>query len=180
MRTNTRMKLTALAAAMGLVVSSGAFADNEATQNVTVTVPTIQEISVTDATVSLVMVAPAAGSQVAPITNQAAGTWSISTNSTSATQKLSAQISAGVGAGLKLTVNAAAPDAITGGVAAPGVLSLDEDSDDTPDAAEIVTTIPAVFDSGMVITYTLEPTSATAIPAAVSTTPTVTFTLTDS
>jgi hypothetical protein len=170
MRTNTRMKLTALAAAVGLVVSSGVAGGEltTATQTVNYEVPAINLISVSGPA-TLTIVAPEAGQEIATADDKTT-TWDITTNNQT-TMKLTAQIPLPLGAGLVLTLGAEGPTGSTGTIGSPKTLSTGTDAT-TPQ--DVVTNISAITEGGLSLEYYL---SATAGAAPVDTSQSVTFTL---
>jgi len=168
MKTTQLFKLSALTMAVGMVVSGGAMAADSATQDVTISVPEINDI-VVSGTISLAVLAPGAGETFADAT--AAGTWDITTNvANPATKKLTAVLNEVMPTGLTLQIAVTAPATGT-----PG--SVTYAPTEGTAAADVVSAIGAVSESGMAINYTLSA-DATATPGDHS--KQVTYTLTDS
>jgi hypothetical protein len=157
--------------AIGLVVAGLLFgsiglvlAANTAQQTVTYEVTAINEVSVSGNPGNLVVNTATAGSEPTDATDNST-TWALTTNG--ATKKVTGSINTDMPANTTLKVNLAAP---TGGSSSGDVtLSIS--------AADLVTSISTVAQSGLSITYTLSATiAAGVVPEA---TKTVTLTLTD-
>ncbi len=159
------MKLTALAAAMGFVMSAGAMAGNTATQDVTYVVTAINEITVTG-TPSLTVNAATAGSEPDAATWET-GAWAVTTNGTG--KKLTAVITTGENMpdGVTLSISAVAPTGGTGGTYKQVSIV----------AADLVTVITKVAEEGLNLSYKLEAlVTAGVVDSAEKT---ITFTLAD-
>jgi hypothetical protein len=149
------MKLTALAAAMGLVVSSGAFAvdSNVAGQTVGYQVDEVALISVSGNPSDLIInttVGGAAGAALADATD-ATTTWAITSNKGTDGKKLTAVLSADMPPHTELFMEVAAP---TGGTSG-GKMSLNTRATGAKaEAISVVTGIDPVAESGKTITYT--------------------------
>jgi hypothetical protein len=156
-----------LAVAVGLVPMGAVFAANSATQNLTLEVSAINELTVSGGDITLTVSAASAGSQPTAATSSVA-TYAITTNVASAsTKRITAQLNSNVPSNTTLTTTLAAP---TGGTSA-GAVTL------TTGAIDAVTAIPAVAQSSLQITYSF---TATVSAGTVSATGrTVTYTLID-
>jgi len=144
-----------------LVLPSLAFAGSSATQTVTYQVQAINEVSASGNPAALVVSAAMAGSQPGEVTNTAT-TYAITTNET---KKITAAIDTAMPANVTLKINLTAP---TGGSSA-GDVTL------TAVAADVVTGVSQVAESGKTITYKLSATVAAGVVA--SATKTVTLTI---
>jgi len=158
-------KILLILAVFGLILgfSGLAMASNIATQTVTYEVQAINEISVSGNPAALIVNAAVAGSAPTAVSNSST-TYAITTNQT--TRKITGAINTAMPSGLTLTVTLAAP---TGGSSA-GAVTL------TAVAADLVTGISTLNESGSIITYNLSATSAAGV--VTSDTRTVTLTLT--
>jgi len=143
--------------------SASAQAADSATQTVTFEVQAINEISVTG-TPSLTISTATPGSGPTAATDNSA-TYAITTNDTGKT--ITAAIDTAMPTGLTLKVSLAAP---TVGTSAGDVIL-------SATAADVVTGVGSVAESGLTITYTLEATIAAGVVS--STTRDVTFTIAD-
>jgi hypothetical protein len=155
-------KLTALLAA-GLVFGASGIAMAGATANQTVTyeIQAINELSASGNPAALIVNAAVAGS--APtLVSDATSTYAITTNQT---RKITGALDTAMPAGVTLTVALAAP---TGGTSSGDVTLSDT-------AADLVTGIATLNESGKTITYKLSATSAAGVVA--SATKTVTLTI---
>ncbi len=149
------------AAALSLFAASAAHAQSD-NQVVTMTVEAISEIVVSGAP-SLTISTATAGS--APDAAQSTvATYAITTNETN--RKITASINSAMPTGLTLKITLAAP---TGGTSA-GAVAL------STTAADVVTGIANVAESGLAITYDLEATAAAAVQANTERTVTLTIT----
>ena len=152
------IRLAAPAAALLVLSAAGAHAQ---TQDVTIEVQAINQISFTGAP-SLVINGATAGG--APDSKTANATWAITTNETN--RKVTAALDADLTTGLTLSVSLAAP----AGATSAGAVQLGLAAQD------VVTDISTVSASGLNVTYTLSATAATGVvPSA---THTVTYTIT--
>jgi len=148
-----------------LILMSGiAMAASSTTQTVTYAVSAINEISVSGDPAALTVSTATAGSAPNSVSD-ATTTYAITTNETG--KKITGAINTDMPAGVTLTVNLAAP---TGGTSA-GVTSL------SSVAANLVTGIDTLNESGKTITYSLSATSAAGVVG--SATKTVTLTVVD-
>ncbi|KPL00808.1 MAG: hypothetical protein AMJ91_03255 [candidate division Zixibacteria bacterium SM23_73_3] len=141
-----------------------ALAANTAQQTVTFQVDAIDEVSVSGNPANLVVNTATAGSQPDDDTDNSTS-WAVTTNGTN--KKMTGDINVDMPANVTLQVNLTAP---TGGSSA-GDVSL------STTAADLVTTITQVAESGLTITYTLSATIDAGVVA--QDTRTVTLTLTD-
>ena len=143
-------------------------ADNDDTQTVTFAVNAINEMAASTDPGALTISTATAGSQPDNATD-ATTTYAITTNAdSSAPKKITGAIESVMPTAVTLTVNLAAPS--VGSSAGATALSTS--------AADLVTGISKVAESGRTITYTLSATVAAGVVA--SATRTVTLTLTDS
>jgi hypothetical protein len=147
--------------AIVFVAGAASLSAQTATQNVTFQVDAINQISVAGSP-SLVINTATAGSN--PTQATAAATWAVTTNQSTA--KITASINSAMPAGLTLGVNMSAP---AGGTSA-GATTL------STTAADVVTGITKLAESGIAIGYTLDATPAAGVIA--STSRTVTYTIT--
>lgn len=137
---------------------------NTAQQTVTYEVTAINEVSVSGDPGNLVVNTATAGSQPTADTD-ATTTWAITTNES--TKKMTGSINTAMPANTTLEVNLTAP---TGGTS-QGDVTL------STTAADLVTGISTVAESGLTITYTLSATISAGVVAQAQ--KTVTLTLTD-
>jgi hypothetical protein len=158
-------KLTAVLAAAGLLAATSgiALASATADQTVTYEVAAINELSVSAATADLIIDAAVAGSAPTSATNVTT-TYAITTNETN--RKITGAINTAMPAGVTLTANLAAPTEGT----SIGAVAL------TATAADLVTGISTLNESGKVITYGLSATSAAGVVAEATKTVTLTIT----
>lgn len=148
-----------------LILMSGiAMAGNSTTQTVTYAVSAINEISVSGNPAALTVNTATAGSAPNAVSD-ATTTYAITTNETG--KKITGAINTDMPAGVTLTVNLTAP---AGGSSA-GATSL------SSVAANLVTGIDTLNESGKSITYSLSATSAAGVVG--SATKTVTLTVVD-
>lgn len=141
-----------------------ALAANTAQQTVTFQVDAINEISVSGNPGDLVINTATAGSQPDDYVDNSTS-WAVSTNGTN--KKMTGGINADMPASVTLQVNLVAP---TGG-------SSSGDQSLSMTAADLVTSVTQVAESGLTVTYTLSATVAAGVVAV--DTRTVTLTLTD-
>lgn len=151
---NNKYTKIAITVAMGLGLSTSAFAADTGTQQVTMTVPVISEISFANAP-TILIIAPAAGAQPAA-TNSTGATWAMSSNSAAGeTQILSAQIpvlgSLATETGATLSINVTAPG--TDGDAGTSLGAVDITDGTSHDVVSAITTNAS---SGLDITYVLD------------------------
>lgn len=158
------LKISALAAAMGMA-SSGAFAESSATQTINYSVPTINQISVADASLDFDIVAPDAGSAIAPVTGESS--YSFTTNGSG--MKITAALTTGMPSGVTLTLVSDDPDDGESGATPAATLTL------TGTAQDLVTNITQQSASSVGLDYEL---SATLEAAVVDTADTLTLTIT--
>lgn len=153
---------TASAVALMLAAFAGTAAAQAATQNVSYTVSSINDVNVSGNPGALTITTTAV-----PATDNTT-TYSVETNSPStAPKKITAALNADMEAGLTLQVELTAPTTV-GVSAGPQALSMT--------AVEVVGSLYQVSESGLAITYTL---TANAMAAAATSSKTVTFTITD-
>lgn len=160
----TLKAIFSLALSIGaLVLSPLAFAASSATQTVTYEVAAINEISVSSGALSLTVNAATAGS--APtMASDATTTYAITTNELA--RKITGDIDTNMPAGVTLSVELAAP----AGATSAGSQTL------STVAADLVTGIATLNESGKTITYELAATSAAGVVASASKTVTLTVT----
>jgi hypothetical protein len=139
----------AVAAALGAALGGNAWAASSATQDIDITVQSVNEISV-GGTVTLTINSATAGQSPSGTTTS---TYSITTNSTS--KKITAQLLAPLSSGLTLSVFLTAPGGATssGSLVAPVALS-------SAAASDVVTSIEAVAASDLTINYSATATVA--------------------
>jgi hypothetical protein len=153
-----------IAAAMALVLglSSLALAGSTATQSVTYEVQAINEISVSGDPDSLIINTATAGSEPNDATDNST-TYAITTNGSN--KKITGAIDTAMPSNVTLKINLTAP---TGGTSVgPVVLSAT--------AADLVTEISTVAESGKTIAYTLTATVGAGVVASASKTVTLTI-----
>jgi hypothetical protein len=138
-------------------------AGNTAEQTVTYQVDAINEISVSDDPGNLVVNSATAGSEPNEDTDNTT-TWAITTNQTA--RKMTGSINSNMPPDVTLEINLTAP---TGGVSS-GDVSL------STSAADLVTSIETVAESGLTITYTLSATVAAGVVTQAQKTVTLTLT----
>ena len=136
-----------LAACVSLLAGAAAFAADNATQDVDITVQAVNEITV-GPTVTLTINSATAGSNPS---GTASSTWNITTNSVSS-KKITAQLAAALSSGLTLSANLQAPSTGT----SSGVTTL------STTASDVVTSIEAVAATGLTINYAATATVAVA------------------
>jgi opacity protein-like surface antigen len=156
MKTIRTMVLSAV-----LVVAAAASASAQATQDVTINIQAINEISIAGGAHTMTISTATAGQ--APDDVTWATTWAITTNQSNA--KVSASIGSDMPSGVTLKVNLANPTNATSN----GDVSL------SSTAQELVTGITKLNESGLSLTYTA---SATALAGVQSVARTVTYTVT--
>lgn len=150
--------------ALGLLWGTSAWAANSATQTATFEVTAINEITVSGNPNTLTISSATAGS--APDTvSDSNTTYAVTTNGSN--KKITAAIDTAMPSGVTLTVNMIAPT----GATSVGAVTL------ATTAADAVTGISTLNQSGLMITYELSATAAAGVVA--STSRTVTFTVTD-
>jgi hypothetical protein len=142
----------AVMTAVGIALSGSAWAASSATQDVDITVQSVNEISV-GSTVTLTINSATAGQNPS---GTASSTYAITTNSATS-KKITAQLGAALSTGLTLSVYLQAPSGATssGTPAAPVALS-------NASASDVVTSIDAVAASSLTIDYTATATVAVA------------------
>ncbi|UCB52267.1 MAG: hypothetical protein JSV10_09830 [Candidatus Zixiibacteriota bacterium] len=155
-------------AVLGFVLGTSilAMSDNIATQSVSYEVSAINEIEVSGDPGALVVNTATAGSEPNAATD-ATTTWDITTNGGTDAKKLTGATDTDMPANTTLEINLTAPT----GATSPGDVTL------SATAADLVTLIDSVAESGLSITYTLSATVAAGVVTAAS--KTVTLTLTD-
>jgi hypothetical protein len=169
MSRNPQQKLkkvaTAVAAALGLACSAGAWAADNVSQTVTLEVQAVNEISVSSPTLSLIISSGTAGSSTLTSATNTATTYNITTNETN--KKIVAKINSAPPAGVTLTTTLAAGGGAAGTSAGPVSLSSTDQN--------VVTGITQSASSGNQISYSLSATLAAGVVP--STTRVVTFTI---
>jgi hypothetical protein len=164
MTRNATFKLTAVAMSVGMAMAGGALAGDNDGQDLTYEVTAINEIAITDGSPSLTVNAAVAGEQPTPVTGSG-GSYAITTNGTD--KKITAAINTDMPSGLTLALTAGAPT----NASANSEVSL------SSTAAELVTGITQVAESGLALNYKLMAlVTAGVVPSA---TKTVTLTITD-
>ncbi len=162
---NDMVRTFMLAGVILLVLFEVANAGNTATQTVTFEVQAINEISVSGNPGNLVISTATAGSDPDDATDNSTS-YSITTNESS--KKITGSIDAAMPANTTLKVNLTAPT----GASSAGSVTL------STTAADLVTGIATLAESGLTITYTFSATVSAGVVASDSRT--VTLTLTDS
>jgi hypothetical protein len=152
-------------AALFVGVSGSAFAASTTTQTITYQVQAVNEISVSGNPGALIVSAATAGSQPTAVTD-ATTTYSITTNGTG--MKITGVLNTAMPENTSLKATLTAP---TGGTGA-GQVTL------TASAADLVTAIDAVAESGIAISYEFSATAAAGVVASAQ--KTVTLTVADS
>jgi len=112
MKTNRLFKLSALAAAVGFLVSGGAWAADSAEQTVTYEVSAINEISVSGNPGALTVSTATAGSEPDAVTD-AATTYAITTNGSD--KKITAALDTDMPSGVTLSLTAASASGTSAG-----------------------------------------------------------------
>jgi hypothetical protein len=156
-----KLKLTFLSALIALGVT--AYAGPTATQTVTYEVTAINELSVSAATASLTVNSATAGSAPSAVTDSTT-TYAVTTNETN--RKITGAINSNMDSGVTLSVTLGAPT----GATSTGKQAL------STVAADLVTGISALNETGKLITYELAATTAAGVVP--SGTRTVTLTIT--
>ncbi|MHB0937190.1 MAG: hypothetical protein ACYDCO_03120 [Armatimonadota bacterium] len=149
-------------AGLMLFAAVSAYAANSATQTVTYEVSAINEISVSGNPGALTVSTATAGSQPNSVSDSST-TYAITTNGTS--MKITGAINTNMPANTTLSVNLTAP---TGGTSA-GATSL------STVAADLVTGITTLAESGKTIAYTLSATVTAGVVGSASKTVTLTI-----
>ncbi len=157
--------LTRALAAAALLAPLAVNAANSANQTVTFEVAAIDELSVSGNPGALTVNTATAGSQPDAVTD-ATTTYALTTNAGTDARKITAVLDTAMPANTTLTVTLGAP---TGG-SSPGAVTL------TNAAADVVTGVDSVAESGLGISYNFSATVAAGVVASAS--KTVTFTLT--
>ncbi len=171
MRTNTTMKLTAMAAAAGLVMSGAAWAEplaNQAEQTFGYEVQPYGVIAVSAAVAGLIIGAPTIPGGVPTDATSTDKTYSYSTNKTG--QVITAQLNAAMETGLTLKLTMGTPSGANADGETAGVKTLDHET------AETMVTGVARDGTGS-LSYTLSATTEAAAGGVKS--KTVTFTIKD-
>ena len=157
-----KLSIIVLVAGSLSLLSGIAMAATSATQTVTYAVSAINAITVSGNPAALTVNAATAGSAPTSVSD-ATTTYAITTNETG--KKITGATNTDMPAGLTLTVNLVAP---TGGSSA-GATSL------SSIAADLVTGITTLNESGKTITYNLSATSAAGVVGSASKTVTLTI-----
>lgn len=157
-----KLSIIVLVAGSLFLLSGIAMAATSATQTVTYAVSAINAITVSGNPAALTVNAATAGSAPTSVSD-ATTTYAITTNETG--KKITGATNTDMPAGLTLTVNLVAP---TGGSSA-GATSL------SSVAADLVTGITTLNESGKTITYNLSATSAAGVVGSASKTVTLTI-----
>ena len=152
-------------AALFVGVSGSAFAASTTTQTITYQVQAVNEISVSGNPGALIVSAATAGSQPTAVTD-ATTTYSITTNGTA--KKITGVLNTAMPDNTSLKATLTAPSGGTGA----GQVTL------TASAADLVTAIDAVAESGIAISYEFSATAAAGVVASAQ--KTVTLTVADS
>lgn len=146
-----------------LLICSFAFADNTDVITINYEVTAINELEITDASVSLTVNSATAGQQPDQATD--ATTYDITTNAATNSKKITGILSAAMPAGLTLQADVTAP---TGGASA-GATTL------TDSAVDLVNTIEMVAEAGIAIGFTLDALVSGGVVAATNTVLTLTI-----
>ena len=159
----TQSKLQAATILAAGILSLNTFAGPTATQTVTYEVTAINELAVSAATASLTVNAATSGSAPTAVTD-ATTSYSITTNETN--RKITGAIDSNMPSGVTLSVTLAAPT----GATSAGKQAL------STSAADLVTSIATINETGKTITYELAATAAAGVVASASKTVTLTIT----
>jgi hypothetical protein len=159
------LRILCVVALLGLL-SAAAMADNVDTLTINYEVTAINELEITAASVTLTVSSATAGA--APNQATASTTYDITTNCAANAKKITGVINTAMPAGLTLKANATAP---TGGASAGATTISDV-------AADLVTGVDAVAESGISLGFTLDATAAAGVVSAAA--KTFTMTLADS
>jgi len=149
-----------------LCMAAAAYAADSANQTVTFEVQAINDITVSDSSVNLVINSVTAGGALEPATDSST-TYSVTTNEEG--KKITAGIDTVMPTGTALSVELASSKATSAG-------EVDISNATTGAEVDVVTGLSKCTDSAQTITYTF---SATPEAGTVSGTKTVTFTITD-
>jgi len=147
------------------IMQVSAYAAMSDTISVSFTIDPINEINIAGTSVTLTVNAAVAGSQPTQVSQST--TYSISTNCTANSKKLTAVINSAMPSGITLSLNVTAPT----GASSTGTTTI------TNVAADVVTGIDAVAQSDIAMTFYLNATAAAGVVSAAS--KTLTFTLVD-
>jgi len=162
MKRSSTFKVGALAAAVGLLTSGAVLAGASATQDITYEVTAINEISVSGDPGNLTVSTATAGSQPDAVTDSST-TYSITTNETG--KKITAAIDTAMPANVTLSLTATAPSVGT----SAGKQPLSDS------AADVVTGITQVAESGIGLSYELDATVTAGVVESASKTVTLTI-----
>lgn len=162
MNARNTLKIGALVAAMGMVVSSGAMAADNVDQTIGYEVTAINEIAISGNIAAMTINAATAGAQPDPVTD-ATTSYSITTNGTD--MKITAELDTAMPDHVTLSLTATAPSVGT----SAGEKAL------TATAQDVVTDITEVAESGIGLSYELAATVSAGIVAAASKTVTLTI-----
>jgi len=145
------------------MMQTSAYAAMSDTISVSFTIDPINEINIAGTSLTLTVNAAVAGSQ--PTQASQSTTYSISTNCTANSKKLTAAINSAMPSGVTLSLNVAAPT----GASSTGPTTI------TNVAANVVTGIDAVAQSNLAMTFYLNATAAAGVVSASSKTLTLTL-----
>lgn len=158
-----RLLTTTILVVFTVFMAGVSFAANNDTITVNYEVQSINELNISAASVTLTVNAAVAGSQPTQVTQST--TYDITTNCATNAKKLTAAINSAMPSGLTLGLNVAAP---TGGSSA-GTTTISNV------AADVVTGIDAVAQTGISMTFYLDATAAAGVIGAASKTLTLTL-----
>jgi Ribonuclease G/E len=161
MKTSRLFQLSALATAMGFLVSGGAFAADSAEQTVTYEVSAINEITVSGNPGTLTISTATAGSEPDAVSDSSSS-YDITTNGSN--KKITAAIDTAMPADVTLSLAAASASGTSAG-----------EQTLTATAVDVVTGLTGVAESGQTLTYGLSATVAAGVVASASKTVTLTI-----
>jgi len=166
-------RLLTILTVVGLLglLTTAVMADNVDTLTINYEVKAINELEITDDSVTLTVDSATAGAQ--PDQASDGTTYDITTNCATDAKKITGGIDTAMGTGLTLKVTAGAP---MGGISA-GAVDISNAITGTNDA-NLVTAIDAVVASGLALDFTLDATVAAGVVSSAQ--KTFTMTLTDS
>jgi hypothetical protein len=172
MKTNTTMKLTTLAGAVALAMSSGAFAGTTATHDVSFDIDAVNEIAIAGGNITLKVDSATAGSDLTSDVDDATATYAITTNDNSANgMKITAKINADI------TENDVVLNLKATGSKPTGSTQVTDGVDLSETEGDLVTGIKQTYGENFGLTYTLEA-SVTSPIMETAVTKTVTLTIT--
>lgn len=161
--------LTLALAGLSILIVGNAFAQTNATQNVTLTVNTVYKISTSGNPSSMTVTTGTAGTDALSSVSDNSTTYSITQNYGN-TVKLTANLDAALSAGYTLQLNMASSKGSSAG-------TVDISNATSGSAMNVVTAVNRGADAGQMITYTFSALASAGMLS--STNKTVTFTLTN-